>query len=74
MIYFDSAATTFQKPPAVAAAMTDALATMSSPGRGGYPAAMRAADTAFACRSELAELYHVGARNRWSLPSMPPTH
>lgn len=61
MIYFDSAATTFQKPPAVAAAMTDALATMSSPGRGGYPAAMRAADTAFACRSELAELYHVGS-------------
>ena len=50
MIYFDSAATTFQKPRSVAAAMEDALATMSSPGRGGYRAAMRAADTAFACR------------------------
>lgn len=61
MIYFDSAATTFQKPPAVAAAVEDALRTMSSPGRGGYPAAMRAADTAFACRNELAELYHVGS-------------
>lgn len=61
MIYFDSAATTFQKPPAVAAAVEDALRTMSSPGRGGYPAAMRAADTAFACRKELAELYHVGS-------------
>ena len=59
MIYLDSAATTFQKPPAVAAAMEDALATMSSPGRGGYEAAMRAADTAFACRSELAELFHL---------------
>ena len=59
MIYLDSGATTFQKPPAVAAAMEDALATMSSPGRGGYEAAMRAADTAFACRSELAELYHL---------------
>ena len=35
MIYFDSAATTFQKPPAVAAAMQNALMTMSSPGRGG---------------------------------------
>lgn len=58
MIYFDSAATTFQKPPSVSAAMADALATMSSPGRGGYPAAMLAADTAFACRSELAEMYH----------------
>ena len=57
MIYLDSAATTFQKPPAVAAAMQRALATMSSPGRGGHPAAMRAAETAFNCRSELAELF-----------------
>ena len=57
MIYFDSAATTFQKPPAVEAAMVEALRTMSSPGRGGYSAAMRAADAAFDCRSELAELY-----------------
>ncbi|MEY8386296.1 aminotransferase class V-fold PLP-dependent enzyme [Oscillospiraceae bacterium 38-13] len=57
MIYFDSAATSFQKPASVAAAMWEALATMSSPGRGGYPAAARAADTAFQCRSELAELF-----------------
>lgn len=57
MIYFDSAATTFQKPPAVAAAVAEALAAMSSPGRGGYPEAMRAADAAFDCRSELAGLY-----------------
>ena len=59
MIYLDSAATTFQKPPAVARAMTDAMATMSSPGRGGHPLAMRAADTAFQCRTELAELFHI---------------
>lgn len=57
MIYLDSAATTFQKPPAVETAMVDALRAMSSPGRGGYPAAMAAADAAFDCRSELAELY-----------------
>ena len=57
MIYLDSAATTFQKPPAVARAMTEALASMSSPGRGGHPLAMRAADTAFRCRTELAELF-----------------
>ena len=44
MIYFDSAATSFQKPGTVPAAMAEAMATMSSPGRGGYPAAMRAAD------------------------------
>lgn len=59
MIYFDSAATTFQKPRSVGAAMQEALVTMSSPGRGGHPAAMRAAETAFQCRSELAELFHL---------------
>ena len=59
MIYLDSAATTFQKPRTVADAMRDAMATMSSPGRGGYPAAMRAAEAAFDCRTELAELYHL---------------
>lgn len=57
MIYFDNAATSFQKPASVAAAMWEALATMSSPGRGGYPAAARAADTAFQCRSELADMF-----------------
>ncbi len=35
MIYLDSAATTFQKPPAVGRAMTEALASMSSPGGAG---------------------------------------
>lgn len=59
MIYFDSAATTFQKPTAVSAAMREALTTMSSPGRGSYHAAMRAADMAFSCRNEAAELFHV---------------
>jgi len=37
--------------------MLEALAAMSSPGRGGYPAAARAADTAFQCRCALAELF-----------------
>lgn len=57
MIYFDSAATTFQKPAEVASAMTEALHTMSSPGRGGYDAAMRAADAVFSCREEIALLF-----------------
>ena len=59
MIYFDSAATTFQKPPQVAEAVGEAMRTMSSPGRGGYEAAMTAADTVFACRLALAELFHM---------------
>ena len=64
MIYLDSAATTFQKPSTVARAMTEALSTMSSPGRGGHPLAMRAADTAFRCRSELAALFNMKAPER----------
>lgn len=64
MIYLDSAATTFQKPPEVTQAVMEAFQTLGSPGRGGYPAAMRAAETAYACRSELAKLYHVEAPER----------
>ena len=73
MIYLDSAATTFQKPPSVARAMTEALATMSSPGRGGHPLAMRAAETAFQCRSELAELFRAEDPERVVL-TMNATH
>ncbi len=64
MIYLDSAATTFQKPPEVKRAVMEAFETLGSPGRGGYPAAMRAAETAYACRSELAKLYHVSKPER----------
>ena len=60
MIYLDSAATSFQKPAAVQAAMSRAMGELSSPGRGGYDAAMRAAETALTCRTELQELFHVG--------------
>ena len=44
MIYLDSAATTLQKPKSVLQAMQRATARYASPGRGGYPAAMEAAD------------------------------
>ena len=37
--------------------MMAAMASMSSPGRGGYPAAMAAAETALDCRTELAEMF-----------------
>ena len=61
MIYFDSAATTFQKPPAVKTAMTRAMEEMTTPGRGNYPAAQAAAKAAFDCRSELMELFHLNS-------------
>lgn len=57
MIYLDSAATTLQKPRRVPAAMARAVGAMASPGRGGHPAAQRAARTAFACREEAAALF-----------------
>ena len=57
MIYLDSAATTLQKPAAVASAAARAIRRLASPGRGGHPAAMRAADTAFACRQAAADLF-----------------
>ena len=64
MIYLDSAATTFRKPPAVAAAMQRALKTMSSPGRGGYESARAAEELLFRCRSLAAELFHVDGAER----------
>ena len=59
MIYLDSAATTLQKPPAVARAAAWAVGHLASPGRGGHMPARRAAKTAFACRQAAAELFGV---------------
>lgn len=59
MIYFDAGATTLEKPATVRAAMAEAVAAMTSPGRGGYPATRKAEETAFACRNEAAELFGV---------------
>ena len=59
MIYLDSAATTFQKPPSVVRAMNEAMATMTSPGRGDYGPSARASQTLLALREEAASLFHV---------------
>ncbi len=59
MIFLDSAATSFQKPPEVEQAVLRAMREYSSPGRGGYAAAVSAAEAAFQCRTELQELFHV---------------
>ena len=57
MIYLDSAATTLQKPPAVARAVAWAVNHLASPGRGGHLPARLAAETAFACRRAAADLF-----------------
>ncbi|MCL2367520.1 MAG: aminotransferase class V-fold PLP-dependent enzyme [Oscillospiraceae bacterium] len=59
MIYFDSAATTLQKPAAVRQAVNHALLRQASPGRGGHRASMRAAETAYQCREAAAKLFRV---------------
>ncbi len=57
MIYFDSAATTLQKPSAVYTAVQRAMRTNASVGRGGHSAARAAAQTVFSCREEAAALF-----------------
>lgn len=59
MIYLDSAATTMQKPPAVPRAVSVAMTSSASPGRGGHGPGRRAAETTFACREMAAELFDV---------------
>ena len=59
MIYFDSAATTFQKPESVSRIMAHTMQRASSPGRGAYRQAMEAAEIVYSCREELAELFRV---------------
>ena len=59
MIWLDSAATSFQKPAEVRRAVWNAMTRLSSPGRGGYPSAMAAADTLFRCRCALGQMFGV---------------
>ncbi len=57
MIYLDSGATSFPKPAAVRQAVAWALDTCANPGRGGYGAAMAAAEQVYRCREEAARLF-----------------
>ena len=57
MIYLDSGATSFHKPPQVKRAVQDALNRCANPGRGGYRAAMAAANTVFRCRETAGKLF-----------------
>ncbi|MBQ6539672.1 MAG: aminotransferase class V-fold PLP-dependent enzyme [Oscillospiraceae bacterium] len=58
MTYLDNAATTLIKPREVRSAVIRAMDTMTSPGRGGHPYAMRAAETAFKCREIAARMFN----------------
>ncbi len=58
MIYLDSGATSFKKPPAVYRAVLDAMETCANPGRGGYEASMEASRRLYACREAAASFFH----------------
>ena len=58
MIYLDHGATSFVKPPGVRAAMMKAMQYCANPGRGGYAAAMAAAEQVYECRQLAGKLFH----------------
>jgi len=57
MIYLDSGATSFRKPPQVARAVSWAMKNCANPGRGGYPASEAASRTVFRCREQAGKLF-----------------
>lgn len=61
MIYLDNGATSFHKPAAVRRAVLAAMKHCANPGRGGYGAAMAAANTVYRCRELAGELFQCDA-------------
>ncbi|MBO4938721.1 MAG: aminotransferase class V-fold PLP-dependent enzyme [Oscillospiraceae bacterium] len=61
MIYLDNGATSLRKPPQVRYAVADAMTRCANPGRGGYGAAMAAAQTVYRCREAAAQLFDCDA-------------
>lgn len=57
MIYLDNGATSFHKPVQVRRAMLDAMVRCANPGRGGYRAAMEAANEVFRCRETAGRMF-----------------
>ncbi len=57
MIYLDNGATSFHKPPQVYRAVENALRTCANPGRGGYSAALEAANQVYRCREMASECF-----------------
>ena len=57
MIYLDNGATSFRKPKTVPQAVMTAMKRCANPGRGGYGAAMEAAEEVYRCRELAGELF-----------------
>lgn len=57
MIYLDNGATSLHKPAQVGRSMLRAMQRCANPGRGGYEAAMEAAQTVYTCRETASKLF-----------------
>ena len=65
MIYFDSAATSFPKPPSVISEMSRCMSEYcGNPGRGSHPLAMAAAEKLYECREVVAEMFDAPSAER----------
>lgn len=70
MIYFDNAATTYPKPPAVIAAMSRALVRYgANPGRAGHAMSLETADAVYAAREKCAEFFGAEPENTVFMPN-----
>ena len=58
MIYLDSAATSFYRPPCVAEAVAEAISSMGNCSRGAYKEALTGARVIFETRVLLSEMFH----------------
>ena len=58
MIYLDSAATSFYRPPCVAQAVAEAISSMGNCSRGAYKEALTGARVIYETRALLAEMFH----------------
>ena len=70
MIYFDNAATTYPKPPAVIAAMSRALVRYgANPGRAGHAMSLETAEAVYDAREKCAEMFGAKVENTVFMPN-----
>ena len=70
MIYFDNAATTYPKPPAVIAAMSRALVRYgANPGRAGHAMSLETSDAVYAAREKCARFFGAEVENTVFMPN-----
>ncbi len=72
MIYLDSAATSFYRPPCVAEAVAEAISSMGNCSRGAYKEALTGARVIFETRSFYQKCSMEMVRSRWHLQPILP--